>query len=139
MTTRLNEQARIFLLVYLASLLVVAIAYFIYQEKQQGKLSRASIKEAVDTLPMAVCYFLPSGIVKLCNKQMEILFRFFANTDLQCYSEFLKELRACNENTVVKRLEDESDTYLFPDKTAWHYSEKLIQTKDKKTIGRYFL
>jgi len=53
-------------------------------------LNRSSIKEALDTLPMTVCYFLPSGMVKLCNKQMERLFRVLANMDLQYYGELAK-------------------------------------------------
>lgn len=31
---------------------------------------RVAVKEALDTLPTAVCYFTPSGTVKLCNTAM---------------------------------------------------------------------
>lgn len=39
---------------------------------------RVAVKEALDTLPTAVCYFTPSGTVKLCNTAMYDLFRKIA-------------------------------------------------------------
>lgn len=133
MKTRLNEQTGIMLLIYCMFLLVMLIVYFYYRIKQRGRLNSGSIKEAVDTLPMAVCYFLPSGMVKLCNKQMEILFHFLTNTDLQYYSELVQALENCGKKTSVKKLEEEKDTFLFPDGRAWYYSERIIKTKDAKT------
>ena len=133
MKTRLNEQTGIMLLIYCMFLLVMLIVYFYYRIKQRGRLNSGSIKEAVDTLPMAVCYFLPSGMVKLCNKQMEILFHFLTNTDLQYYSELVQALENCGKKTSVKKLEEEQDTFLFPDGRAWYYSERIIKTKDAKT------
>ena len=37
-------------------------------------LGRDSIKQALDMLPSGICYFAPSGRVKLCNRQMDSLF-----------------------------------------------------------------
>ena len=133
MKTRLNEQTSIVLLIYCMFFLAMLIVYFYYRNKQKGRLNSGSIKEAVDTLPMALCYFLPSGMVKLCNKQMEMLFHFLTNTDLQCYNELVQALENCGKTTAVKKLEDEDNTFLFPDGRAWYYSESIIKTKDAKT------
>lgn len=121
------------ILIYIVVLLVIMICYVVKQRKSKGRLNQNSIKEAVDNLPMALCYFSDSGMVKLCNKQMETLFRYMTNMDLQYYSELKKILNECNEKSRVKRLEDSKDTYLFPDGKAWHYCEKKIQTKDTMT------
>ena len=48
---------------------------------------RTAVKEALDTLPAAVCYFNSSGSVKLCNPVMYRLFRKMAQSDLQSYQE----------------------------------------------------
>ena len=50
-------------------------------------LSRDSVKQALDMLPSGICYFTPSGNVKLCNRQMDSLFRTISQTDLQALSE----------------------------------------------------
>ena len=34
---------------------------------------RNAVKEALDTLPSAVCYFTPAGTIKLCNTAMYML------------------------------------------------------------------
>ena len=53
--------------------------------RRPGKqaLSRDSIKQALDMLPSGICYFTPSGSVKLCNRQMDSLFRTISQSDLQ--------------------------------------------------------
>ena len=76
--------------------------YLIYemirQYRQKGKiLTRNSVKQAMDTLPSAICYFSPSGAVKLCNLQMHRLFRSLTQSDLQNFDELKQALEECNQ------------------------------------------
>ena len=64
---------------------------------------RIAVKEALDTLPTAVCYFHPSGTVKLCNRAMEDLFRTITGRDLQSFGELQKALAHCNSASGIVR------------------------------------
>ena len=97
-----------------------------------GKQSagRDAVKQAIDTLPGAICYFAPSGIVKLCNLQMHRLFRSLAQSDLQTFDELQSALEACDEKTGVIRLADEGQTFLFPDGKAWRFDQNRVRASD---------
>ena len=82
-------------------------------------LSRDSIKQALDMLPSGICYFTPSGSVKLCNRQMDSLFRTVAQSDLQTLAELQDALSDCDACSGVICLSKEMQTYLFPDGKAW--------------------
>lgn len=93
-------------------------------------LSHNSVKQAIDTLPDAICYFTPSGTLKLCNLQMHRLFRILAQKDLQHFNELQQALGSCDGTSSVLRLPDEMQTYLFPDGRAWRYSQTEIAVQD---------
>ncbi len=93
-------------------------------------LSHNSVKQAMDTLSGAICYFTPSGALKLCNLQMHRLFRILAQSDLQHFGELQQALTECGRKSSVVRLPDEEQTYLFPDGKAWRYSQTEIMAPD---------
>lgn len=111
--------------------------YLIYEvlkwNRQKKELNCNSIKQAIDLLPNAICYFLPSGAVKLCNLQMYRLFHCLAQSDLQCFNELQKALEACNEKSAVTRISERTQTYLFPDGKAWLYTQNDVVAKDGVT------
>lgn len=88
---------------------------------------RVAVKEALDTLPTAVCYFTPSGAVKLCNKAMYDLFRKIAQSDLQSFRELTQAISGCVSTTGIIR---DADVLLFPDGSAWQYSAQAVTTAD---------
>ncbi len=105
--------------------------------KQTGKtIGRNSVKQAIDSLPSAICWFTEEGTVKLCNLQMYRLFRMLAGRDLQMYAEICTALEDCPEGKTnsrqigVIRLSGERQTYLFPDGSVWKYSRKEIAASD---------
>ena len=93
-------------------------------------LSHDSIKQALDMLPSGICYFTPFGNVKLCNRQMDSLFRTISQRDLQALSELQEALSDCDAGSGVIRLSQERQTYLFPDGKAWRYRQTEITTDD---------
>ena len=88
---------------------------------------RSAVKEALDTLPTAVCYFNPSGTVKLCNTLMYDLFRKIAQSDLQSLDEMERALDGCSESTDIVR---DGNVFLFPDGRAWQYFAEEVRTAD---------
>lgn len=88
---------------------------------------RWAVKEALDTLPSAVCYFTAAGNVKLCNTAMCDLIRKITQNDLQTLDELKEALNSCNQNTGVIR---EGNLFLFPDGHAWQYSVDKVTAAD---------
>lgn len=88
---------------------------------------RWAVKEALDTLPSAVCYFTAAGNVKLCNTAMCDLIRKITQNDLQILDELNEALDSCNQNTGVIR---EGNLFLFPDGHAWQYSVDKVTAAD---------
>ncbi|HCQ5651959.1 TPA: ATP-binding protein, partial [Clostridioides difficile] len=72
---------------------------------------RSAVKEALDTLPSAVCYFTPAGTVKLCNTAMYELYRKITQSDLQSLTELNEALEGCDNTTGVIR---DGNVFLFP-------------------------
>ena len=102
---------------------------------RQGKqaLGRDSIKQALDMLPSGICYFAPSGRVKLCNRQMDSLFHTISQGDLQTLAELQDALSDCDACSGVIRLSWERQTYLFPDGKAWRYRQSEVKASDGAT------
>ena len=88
---------------------------------------RVAVKEALDTLPSAVCHFTSSGTIKLCNTAMYDLFRRMTQTDLQSLAELNAALEGCDKTTGIIR---DGNVFLFPDGRAWQYSVGEVRTKD---------
>lgn len=89
-----------------------------------------SVKYAFDSLPAAVCYFNTSGTVKLCNCQMDSLFRSMTQGDLQQYCELQDALAECKGISGIIRLSEEQQTYIFPDGKVWKYQENDITDRN---------
>ncbi|MGN1138790.1 MAG: hypothetical protein ACI4RM_05015 [Ruminococcus sp.] len=103
----------------------------IAEYRQRGKkLSPVSVKQAIDTLPDAICYFETSGAVKLCNLQMHRLFHSMAQSDMQSFDELQEALDYCDTKSGIIRLSDVRDTYLFPNGKAWRYSQTEVTASD---------
>ncbi len=98
----------------------VCTLLFLNWRRVQQNLSGTSIKEAMDNLPMAGCYFLENGRVKICNRQMYQLIFSATGQELQSY----QQLRDTLDYTVPKTADG---SYLFPDQTVWNFAERQLQ------------
>lgn len=114
---------------FAADFLIIWDIAELWRLKRQA-LSRDSIKQALDMLPSGICYFTPSGSVKLCNGQMDSLFRRIAQSDLQTLSELREALSECDACSGVICLSRERQTYLFPDGKAWRYRQTEVKDSD---------
>lgn len=98
-------------------------------------ITRSSIKEAMDDLPIAGCYFTAKGRVKLCNRQMYCLYYAMTRQDLQSLDELHNALEHHVENGIpVTR----DGGYVFPDGKVWYFSEKHITIDGESYIETIF-
>lgn len=101
-----------------------AVSMILYHARMdQNRITRASIKEAMDDLPVAGCYFTAQGRVKLCNRQMYRMYHAMTGQDLQSLDELHDALARCPENGISVK---QDGGYIFPDGRVWYYSEKSI-------------
>ena len=114
---------------FAADFLIIWDIAGLWRLKKQA-LSHDSIKQALDMLPSGICYFTPFGNVKLCNRQMDSLFRTISQRDLQALSELQEALSDCDADSGVIRLSRERQTYLFPDGKAWRYRQTEVKASD---------
>lgn len=111
-----------------AAFSVPAVIFDIKRDKK--RITRASVKEAMDDLPVAGCYFTENGRVKLCNRQMYTLFRLMTGHDLQSYTELKAAVKNCRENGITVT---EDGDFIFPSAGVWHYSENRVTASDGNT------
>lgn len=116
---------------FLWSIIGIAFIFLLYEMivyycKGDEYLGSNSIKQAMDMLPCAVCYFSTSGTVKLCNLQMYRLFHNMAKKELQSLNDLIQALNECDNKNGIIRLSDVRQTYLFPDGKVWRYSQSEI-------------
>lgn len=106
---------------------ILIVAY-----RRTHTVDRNSIKEAMDTLPVGICFFNVKGMVKLCNLEMYRLFRTLAQSDLQSLQELHAAIAECDASTGVIRLSGDEPVYLFPDGKAWLFTETEVTAADSR-------
>ena len=109
------------------SALEAGAGLFFSTRGSRQRVTRASIKEGMDDLPMAGCYFTERGTVKLCNRQMLRLFHAMTGRDLQTLEELRTALADCPDRGIG-RLRDGG--YIFPDGSVWYYAERETAAAD---------
>lgn len=97
------------------------------QQMKEDYALRFAVKQGLDTLPAAVCFFRSSGTIKLCNAAMYSLFRKMTRRDLQSYYELQAAMNECDTLCGMYR---DGNLYHFPDGTVWAYSEETVTTSD---------
>ena len=109
----------------------LALEAVLRYRRRDEHLGRNCVKQAMDMFPCAVCYFAPSGDVKLCNLQMHRLFHRLAQKELQTLDDLTQALGECDNKSGIIRLSDVRQTYLFPDGKVWRYSQSEIAANGK--------
>ncbi len=120
-TTRLDGMPLAVL--WVVTILSVAVMVGLFHrthQKETHRITQSSIKEAMDELPVAGCYFSESGRVKLCNKQMYRLYHDMTGKDLQSLTELHEVLKDCP-----------GGIYRARDGAVWQYYEEAIAVDGK--------
>ncbi len=116
-----NLHLWVIVIITLAATAIAVSSLYFSTRHSRWHITRASIKEAMDDLPVAGCYFTSNGTVKLCNRQMYAIFRTMSGRDLQTLSELHTALAHCRDHGVGRA---QDGGYVFPDGGVWYYTER---------------
>lgn len=81
--------------------------------RSKNELSAFSIKEAIDKLPMGICFSDPFGRIILCNDLMRNLVFLLSDRSLQIINDF--------DATLIKE-----DYSVFPNGTVWQFRTQAV-------------
>nr|WP_294680747.1 hypothetical protein [uncultured Anaerotignum sp.] len=109
------------LAVILLSLLFTAGVTVFTARKRKHSISRGSIKEAMDDLPIAGCYFTKNGVIKLCNLQMYALYSEMTGEILQSLDGLHAAVTAHTENGI----------YRADGGRVWSYTERTVTVQGR--------
>ena len=85
--------------------------------RSKNELSAFSIKEAIDKLPMGICFSDPLGRIILCNDLMRNLVFLLSDRSLQIINDF--------DSTLIKE-----DYSVFPDGTVWQFRTQAVSVNE---------
>lgn len=99
--------------------------------KEKNGVTAMSVKEAVDSLPTGLCFYLPGGRIVLVNRAMEDLCIAALGTTLVNGESFRRRLFEEEALVPGAALGREPEALLtLPDGSAWTLSESLAAYKD---------
>lgn len=96
---------------------------------RKKRISKWSIKESFDNLPMGICYSDKNDIIVLCNRQMHRLCYAIMGRDLQYASELHDSL--LKPRDAVQIVDGDSMVYRLPDGSIWQFTETEICTGEQ--------
>lgn len=98
----------------------IGLAY----EYRRGKreINEWSVKEAIDDLPMGLCFADATGRVILCNRKMEVLSHVLTDNHPQTLSSITGALAQLPPDSGVTALADVPDCFRFPDGRVYRFS-----------------
>lgn len=94
--------------------------------QRRSRLTKNSVKEALDNLPSGVCFFDRNGLLTLCNFTMHRLSFELTGRDLQTIFELRSALQALPEHSSVTQ---DGDKFILKDGTVWRFKEESISDK----------
>ncbi|SFE16565.1 hypothetical protein SAMN02910327_00534 [Peptostreptococcaceae bacterium pGA-8] len=104
--------------------LISVYAILLCREREKRMVTESSIKEAMDEIPMRLCYFRQNGVSMLLNRRMAEISEIICGKVLMTYDELSDML---NGRSDWKEAED---IYRLPDGSFCRYAEEKIATAD---------
>lgn len=102
---------------------------FMYEYKgNRKKINEWSIKEAIDDLPVGLCFADPQGRIVLCNHKMNVLSHMVIGRDLQTISSLTDAFADMDGKNGFAVLKDVSDCYRFPDDRVYRICCNKLDT-----------
>ncbi len=137
-----SEVQRLFLMQGLVTV-VAAITTIFVSRKKQKHISKASIKEGMDTVPEGVLFYWPQGLVKLVNKEMDSLAEQITGEKIYNGADFWKKLSELDINRdgtdgkeKAKDGNDEAESALvkLPDGKLYSFRKNICRMNRHKLI-----
>lgn len=101
---------------------VLLAAFISLWRRERSRITPMSVKEATDSLPAGLCFYLEGGRVVLVNRTMEALCRALTGGPLANGERFREELLARTERPEAE-MPGPAPLLFQPDGTVWSFSE----------------
>ena len=142
-----TEIFELFLFQALITGVALVTTRFVYKRKKKH-ISRASIKEGMDTLPAGILFYWPGGLVKLVNAKMNKLAETVTGEKVFNGEDFWKKLceksikgeedyledTETDKNGEEKKEEEENAMVLLPDGTIYGFRKTVYDIYKHKII-----
>lgn len=92
-------------------------------------ISKKSIKETFDNLPVAICYFSKDGLPVLCNRQMHGIVHAMTGRDLQLITDLTVMLDSARQNSG----NIDGNIIVLPNGTAWQFRKSIVTAGEDYT------
>ena len=122
------EVYELFLFQALITGVALVTTRFVYKRKKKH-ISRASIKEGMDTVPAGILFYWPGGLVKLVNTKMNKLSETLTGEKVFNGDDFWKKL--CEKSI---KGEEENIMVMLPDGTIYGFRKTVCDIYKHKLI-----
>ena len=116
----------IYINIFLAILVVSIIMLYKENQYEQNTITRTSIKESIDNLPMGLCFSTEKGIILLSNRSMNNLCHSITGRDLQDAEDFWQN--------IIKNKQEESPILQLDNGQTWSFSRHPISLSSKDGV-----
>lgn len=104
--------------------LISVYAILLCRARAKRMVTESSIKEAMDEIPMGLCYFRQNGVSMLLNRRMAEISEIMCGKVLMTYDELSDMLKGRAD------WKEAEDIYRLPDGSFCRYAEEKIVTAD---------
>ena len=118
------------LAVVLISLSFYIVTGFIRENKRiKNELSPLAIQQAIDDLPLGICFADPSGKLILCNRVMSGLGIILLGSHPQTWTELENALKQPPRQSGVTYVQENQSGICFPDGKIWIFKTSHLTMK----------
>lgn len=135
-TLKIMDIPAVFMLIYI--FFTVVYSYWIMQFQMKYRktaVTRVSVREGADLMPMGLCFFRKSGQPVLVNIQMDKLCNILCGETLQNGEVFWHTVSAADLGAGARRSSVlETPAIIFPDDSVWIFDRQIIKLGEEEII-----
>lgn len=120
---------------------IICFIYFsieglIELKRYNRSINRNSVKEALDNLPLGICFSNYRGQIILINRTMYNLCSTIIGKSFRNLTEVKEGLLYPDHNVIC--LDSEMSIYMFPDGCVWRFGESYVQDEEGNRYTQLF-
>lgn len=109
--------------------LYISVGFLRERKRIKSELSPLAIQQAIDDLPLGICFADPSGTLILCNRTMSGLGIVLLGSHPQTWEELERALKQPPHKSGVKYFGDTRNAFCFPDGKIWFFKTSHLTMK----------
>lgn len=109
--------------------LYISSGFLRERKRIKSELSPLAIQQAMDDLPLGICFADPSGTLVLCNRVMSELGMVLLDSHPQTWEELDHALKQPRCQSGVRYFDDTQNGFCFPDGRIWIFKTCQLTTK----------